>query len=84
MSLRYSIDARNGTAVLDTPRTNGHHGPSANAPFHTWAKVGHPAPAFSMPTTHDLQRLQSRVALEDYRGHWLVLFFYRIRNIVKR
>jgi peroxiredoxin (alkyl hydroperoxide reductase subunit C) len=76
MSLQDSIDVRKSTTVLDAPRTNGKQIPAANSPFHTRAKVGHPAPAFSMPTTHDLQRLQSRIALDDYRGRWLVLFFY--------
>jgi peroxiredoxin (alkyl hydroperoxide reductase subunit C) len=76
MSLHDSIDARNGATVLDAPPTNGKQNPNANRAFHTRAKVGHAAPAFTMKTTHDRQRLESRVALDDYRGRWLVLFFY--------
>jgi alkyl hydroperoxide reductase subunit AhpC len=44
--------------------------------FYTRAKVGQPAPDFTMKTTADLQKLQSTVSLSDYRGKWLVLFFY--------
>jgi peroxiredoxin Q/BCP len=32
--------------------------------------AGDPAPSFEKPSTHGLQRL------EDYRGRWLVLYFY--------
>ncbi|HXG24456.1 MAG TPA: peroxiredoxin [Chthonomonadales bacterium] len=40
------------------------------------ARVGKPAPDFDMASTADLERLTSRVRLSDYRGKWLVLFFY--------
>lgn len=40
------------------------------------AKVGQPAPDFTMATTADLETLQSKVSLSDYKGKWLVLFFY--------
>jgi peroxiredoxin (alkyl hydroperoxide reductase subunit C) len=40
------------------------------------AKVGKPAPDFTMFTTADMDKLQSKVSLSDYRGKWLVLFFY--------
>lgn len=40
------------------------------------AKVGQLAPNFDMATTADLAKLTSRVRLSDYRGKWLVLFFY--------
>ncbi|MEW6300500.1 MAG: peroxiredoxin [Thermodesulfobacteriota bacterium] len=40
------------------------------------AQVGRPAPDFAMKTTADLERLQSSVSLSDYRGKWLVFFFY--------
>ncbi len=40
------------------------------------AVVGQPAPDFVMKTTADLQTLESTVSLEDYRGKWLVMFFY--------
>jgi hypothetical protein len=78
MSLHDNIDARNGTAVLDAPRTNGKQNSNATHAFHTRANVGNAAPAFRMKTTRDIQRLESRVALGDYRGRWLVLFFNSI------
>lgn len=40
------------------------------------AKVGEKAPAFSMGTTKNLETLDHVATLEDYRGKWLVLFFY--------
>ncbi|MCX7799261.1 MAG: peroxiredoxin [Fimbriimonadales bacterium] len=40
------------------------------------AKVGQPAPDFTMPSTLDIERLDKTVSLSDYRGKWLVLFFY--------
>lgn len=39
-------------------------------------KVGKPAPDFRMKTTADLKGLKSTVSLADYKGKWLVLFFY--------
>lgn len=38
--------------------------------------VGQTAPDFDMTSTKDLVSLKERVRLEDYRGKWLVLFFY--------
>jgi peroxiredoxin (alkyl hydroperoxide reductase subunit C) len=38
--------------------------------------VGKPAPEFRMQTTADLDTLEHETTLEDYRGRWLVLFFY--------
>jgi alkyl hydroperoxide reductase subunit AhpC len=38
------------------------------------AKVGHPAPHFSLDAVHNGNF--RRVALEDYKGKWLVVFFY--------
>jgi peroxiredoxin 2/4 len=38
--------------------------------------VGQPAPNFVMDSTKDLEKLNVPVSLEDYRGKWLVLFFY--------
>ncbi|MBX6353781.1 MAG: peroxiredoxin [Thermoflavifilum sp.] len=38
--------------------------------------VGQPAPDFDMPSTKNLKTLDERVRLSDYRGKWLVLFFY--------
>ena len=44
--------------------------------FSSRARVGHPAPDFTMKTTADLEKLQSTTSLSDYRGKWLVMFFY--------
>jgi len=38
--------------------------------------VGSKAPNFVMNSTKDLETLSTPVSLEDYRGKWLVLFFY--------
>jgi peroxiredoxin (alkyl hydroperoxide reductase subunit C) len=38
--------------------------------------VGKSAPDFLMTTTKDLDTLEHQAALADYRGRWLVLFFY--------
>ena len=38
--------------------------------------VGKPAPDFTMLSTKDLEKLDQTVSLSDYRGKWLVLFFY--------
>ena len=38
--------------------------------------VGKPAPDFRMTTTKDLNTLDHSATLADYRGKWLVLFFY--------
>ena len=38
--------------------------------------VGKPAPDFRMVTTKDLNSLDHHATLADYRGRWLVLFFY--------
>jgi peroxiredoxin (alkyl hydroperoxide reductase subunit C) len=38
--------------------------------------VGKPAPDFTMPSTKNLETLSETVSLSDYRGKWLVLFFY--------
>lgn len=40
------------------------------------AKVGQPAPDFAMKTTENLKTLDTTASLADYRGGWLVLFFY--------
>lgn len=41
-----------------------------------YAKVGEPAPYFEMLSTKNPVTLEEIVLLEDYRGRWLVLFFY--------
>lgn len=38
--------------------------------------VGLPAPDFEMESTKDLENLETPVRLSDYKGKWLVLFFY--------
>jgi len=38
--------------------------------------VGKKAPDFKMATTKDLDNLNHVASLEDYKGKWLVLFFY--------
>ena len=43
---------------------------------HGIAKVGQPAPPFKMTTTKNLETLDHVATLEDYRGKWLVFFFY--------
>ena len=40
------------------------------------ALVGKPAPDFTMASTKNLATLDEPVSLSDYRGGWLVLFFY--------
>ncbi len=41
-----------------------------------YAKVGEPAPDFEMRSTRNLDTLNEVVTLEDYKGKWLILFFY--------
>jgi len=38
--------------------------------------VGNPAPDFKMSSTKNLATLEEDVSLSDYKGKWLVLFFY--------
>jgi peroxiredoxin 2/4 len=43
------------------------------------AKVGQPAPAFTLPSTKDAtsaRDLGKTISLSDYRGKWLIFFFY--------
>ena len=40
------------------------------------AKVGQPAPAFDMPSTKNIEKLNENVQLDDYKGRWVVLLFY--------
>ena len=40
------------------------------------AKVGEKAPDFTMGSTKDLVKLGQKVSLSDYKGKWLVFFFY--------
>jgi peroxiredoxin (alkyl hydroperoxide reductase subunit C) len=40
------------------------------------ARVGQAAPEFRMPSTRNLEKLDQDVSLADFRGRWLVLFFY--------
>lgn len=38
--------------------------------------VGRPAPDFDMVSTKNMETLDEHVKLSDYKGKWLVLFFY--------
>jgi alkyl hydroperoxide reductase subunit AhpC len=38
--------------------------------------IGNPAPAFDLACTRTVGPARDRVALEDYRGRWLILVFY--------
>ena len=40
------------------------------------AQVGSPAPDFTMASTRNLETLNQSVSLADYKGKWLVMFFY--------
>ena len=40
------------------------------------ARIGQPAPYFDMHSTKNMATLEERVRLTDYRGQWLILFFY--------
>ncbi len=42
----------------------------------TLAKVGKPAPDFDLPSTKNIETLKENVKLSDYKGKWLILFFY--------
>lgn len=39
-------------------------------------RVGLPAPSFDMLSTKNPETLDQRVKLEDYKGKWLILFFW--------
>ncbi|MCF8566067.1 peroxiredoxin [Alicyclobacillus tolerans] len=38
--------------------------------------VGQPAPDFNMLSTKNMKTLEERVKLSDFKGKWLVMFFY--------
>lgn len=40
------------------------------------ARVGEPAPDFTMLSTKDMKSLKETVSLKDYEGQWLVMVFY--------
>jgi peroxiredoxin (alkyl hydroperoxide reductase subunit C) len=42
----------------------------------TIAKVGEPAPDFTMASTKNIETLAENVSLSDYRGKWLIMLFY--------
>src|SRR5689334_16587561 len=50
--------------------------PPTNTPVEIRMLLGSPAPDLRMTTTHDLNTLDHETCLADYRGKWLVLFFY--------
>jgi peroxiredoxin (alkyl hydroperoxide reductase subunit C) len=39
-------------------------------------QVGKKAPDFDMPSTKDMKGLKENARLSDYKGKWLILFFY--------
>jgi peroxiredoxin (alkyl hydroperoxide reductase subunit C) len=39
-------------------------------------QVGKKAPDFDMPSTKDLKTLKDNARLADYKGKWLIMFFY--------
>ena len=39
-------------------------------------QVGKSAPPFDMPSTKDMKQLKENVNLDDYKGKWLIMFFY--------
>ena len=41
-----------------------------------YAKVEEPAPYFEMLSTKNLESLKETVSLDEFRGRWLILFFY--------
>lgn len=44
--------------------------------MYEYAKVGQPAPYFEMLSTKNIDSLDEVITLDDYRGKWLVMFFY--------
>jgi len=44
--------------------------------IYEYAKVGEPAPYFEMLSTKNMDTLEEAVTLDDYKGKWLILFFY--------
>jgi peroxiredoxin 2/4 len=42
----------------------------------TIAKVGKPAPDFTLPSTKNIETLSEKISLADYKGKWLILLFY--------
>jgi peroxiredoxin (alkyl hydroperoxide reductase subunit C) len=41
-----------------------------------FAKIGLPAPSFNLLSTKNMETLEENISLEDYRGKWLVFFFW--------
>lgn len=39
-------------------------------------KIGQPAPAFKLLSTKNLETLEEEISLEDYKGKWLLFFFW--------
>jgi peroxiredoxin 2/4 len=44
--------------------------------MYEYAKVGEPAPYFEMLSTKNMKTLDEVITLDDYKGKWLILFFY--------
>ncbi|MFY0542897.1 peroxiredoxin [Brevibacillus sp. H7] len=49
---------------------------TANTANRVTLQVGKPAPDFDMATTKNLETLEERARLADYKGKWLILFFW--------
>ncbi|PYI57214.1 peroxiredoxin [Paenibacillus flagellatus] len=49
---------------------------TASVQQHAIAKMGQPAPSFDLPSTKNVETLAERVRLEDYKGKWLIVFFW--------
>ena len=75
MSFQHTAVPHSGDHLGDGMHQNGNGNASSHL-HHTRAKVGHPAPAWTMKTTIDLATLEASFSLADYRGQWLVLLFY--------
>jgi peroxiredoxin (alkyl hydroperoxide reductase subunit C) len=41
-----------------------------------FAKIGLPAPSFNLLSTKNMESLEEKISLEDYRGKWLMFFFW--------
>lgn len=50
--------------------------PTAQANAPSIAMVGQPAPDFNLLSTKNIEKLNERVSLAEYRDRWLVLIFY--------
>ncbi|MFE5323730.1 peroxiredoxin [Paenibacillus sp. NPDC056579] len=49
---------------------------TASAAVTETVRIGLKAPSFDLPSTKNLETLEENVALEQYRGRWLMVFFW--------